>query len=156
MTPDTTRRIIGLQRPHGLIRDRYFWLFLFAGLPVALYLAQSGLAVVPIDESIFFYLSLVIWFPLTEELAFRGVLQGVFLHTSKKTKYCGGLSTANLQATLAFLLFHLMFNPSLMVTVLIFPSLIYGAFRDRHNSLVPPLLLHTAHNGFLVVASFWA
>ncbi|MGM0563991.1 MAG: JDVT-CTERM system glutamic-type intramembrane protease MrtJ [Pseudomonadota bacterium] len=155
MIPGTTAHIIGLQRPHGLIRDRYFWLFLFAGLPVALYLARSGIAAVPTDESLLFYVSLILWFPVTEELAFRGVLQGLFLQTSKK-KYLGDLSTANLQATLVFLLFHLLFNPSLIVTVLIFPSLVYGAFRDRHNSLVPPLILHTIHNGCLVMASFCA
>ena len=96
--------------------------------------------------------SILLWFPLTEELAFRGLLQGLIGSWPAGRVRWLGVSLAHLAATLGFVVWHLVYQPSFFVLALIVPSLIFGFFRDRYESLIPPLILHVGYNGLLLAA----
>jgi membrane protease YdiL (CAAX protease family) len=47
---------------------------------------------------------------------------------------------------------HLINQPPLWAASVFFPSLVFGYFKDRHQTVVTPFLLHAWYNaGFLVV-----
>lgn len=146
------RQTLGLRPAVGLIRDPLFLVVLVAGLPVAWMVASTGWVQLPAANKLMVHVSILLWFPLTEELAFRGLVQGMVGNRPSGRERWLGVSRANLAATMAFILWHLVYQPSLLVLTLIVPSLIFGFFRDRYDSLIPPLILHIGYNGFLLVA----
>lgn len=91
--------------------------------------------------------SLVVWQPVVEELLFRGVLQGMLRRTGLGLRSCRGLSTANLITSLAFVLVHFVNQPMAWALAVFAPSLVFGYFRDRSGSVLPPLVLHIVYNG---------
>lgn len=97
------------------------------------------------------FLSVALWQPLFEELLFRGVIQGYFLH-SMEPKTRVGLSLANLLTSLSFSLAHLA-SHSLSWSFLVFvPSLCFGFVRDRFGSVYPAIALHAFYNtGFFLL-----
>lgn len=152
MASNNIRHIVGLKPAPGLAKDPLFLLLWLAGLPFAFALALTGWGYLPGDDRFFLYVSMILWFPLTEELAFRGLVQGLVCRKAWGRVSWQGVSRANLVATTAFVLWHCVYHVSPFVLVLVIPSLIFGFFRDRYDSLIPALLLHVAYNGFLVVA----
>lgn len=146
------RQTLGLRPAAGLVSDRLFLTMLFAGLPVAWMAVLSGWVQFPAEHTLMMQISILLWFPLTEELAFRGLVQGMVRNRSSGRIRCLGLSLANLAATVAFIFWHLVYQPSLFVFSLIVPSLIFGLFRDRYDSLIPSLILHIGYNGSVLAA----
>lgn len=146
------RRALGLSLATGLIRDPLFLTALVAGLPVAWVVALSGWVQLPADNRLMVQVSILLWFPLTEELAFRGLVQGLIGDWASGRARWLGLSLGNLVATAAFVAWHLVYQPSFFVLTLLVPSLIFGFFRDRYDSLMPPVILHVGYNGFLLAA----
>ncbi|MEJ2310010.1 MAG: JDVT-CTERM system glutamic-type intramembrane protease [Gammaproteobacteria bacterium] len=96
--------------------------------------------------------SLLLLYPLVEEWVFRGVLQGALLGHAWGRRRRLGISLANLLSSLAFMLLHLVNQPPLWALSVIVPSLVLGHFRERHDSLLPPMLLHPLFNLTYVVA----
>ena len=96
-------------------------------------------------------LSLVLWQPLVEELLFRGVLQGLLLGTAFGASGRWGLSVANVATSLAFMAVHLVNQPTILAIGVFIPSLLFGLFRDRSGSILPPLALHVLFNGAFFV-----
>ena len=91
-------------------------------------------------------------YPLFEEWLFRGVLQGTLLQRPWGQQRRAGISVANLLTSLAFVLLHFINHPPLWALSVLVPSLVLGYFRERHDSLVPPLLLHPFFNLVYLVA----
>jgi len=87
---------------------------------------------------------LVVASPILEELCFRGLLQ-TELRRRLGRSY-GPVSQANLLTTAIFAALHLAQRPSAFVALVAIPSLIYGYFFDRFNSLRSPIGLHLLHN----------
>jgi membrane protease YdiL (CAAX protease family) len=86
--------------------------------------------------------------PILEELCFRGLLQAELrrrLGHSYGPMY-GPISHANLLTTVIFATLHLAQRPSAFVALVAIPSLMYGYFFDRFNSLRSPIGLHLLHN----------
>lgn len=85
-------------------------------------------------------------FPVLEELAFRGFLQSTLYgtHWGAQTKL--GISHANVLTSVAFAAMHLMQHSPLWAVLTIFPSLIFGFFRDRYGSTTPSIVLHIFYN----------
>lgn len=91
--------------------------------------------------------SLVLWQPAVEELLFRGVLQGTLRRTMFGRRSRWGLSVANAVTSLAFVSIHFIRQPPLWAAAVVVPSLVFGYFRDRSDSVWPPLVLHIVYNG---------
>lgn len=103
------------------------------------------------DSSWLLLASLVLWQPAIEELLFRGVLQGMLRRTTTGSIDYRGVSLANVVTSLAFVLIHFVNQPAAWAVGVFVPSLVFGFFRDRTNSVWPPLVLHIAYNA----AFFW-
>lgn len=145
-------KIIGLRPATGLTKDGLFLSMLLIGMPVAWVLASTGFVGFPKDNKLMIYLSVLFWFPLFEELTFRGLIQGVWTRGASEGGRWLGITRANLLTSMAFVGWHLMYQTAFFVLVLIVPSLVFGFFRDRYDSVVPSLMLHVGYNGFLLLA----
>ena len=97
-------------------------------------------------------INVVLLYPLLEELAFRGFLQGWLLEREIFRRHIVGLTVANVLTSILFASAHLFNQPPLWAAGVFFPSLVFGYFRDRHQSIVTAFLLHAWYNaGFLMV-----
>ena len=131
-----------------IIKDKMMWAAVFAA-PVTLSLLfwwQPELRSVTVQwpkEAIM----LILLLPLIEELAFRGYLQGR-LAASAVQRFCiYGISGQNLITTAVFSSFHLLSHSILWSLAVIIPSLIFGFFRDKYQSVIPAVMLHAYYNG---------
>ncbi len=86
-------------------------------------------------------------YPLLEEIAFRGLLQGWLARLESVERLSvAAISGANLVTSLLFAAAHLLHHSPLWAALVIGPSLVFGWFRDRYHSIVPGLLLHILYN----------
>ena len=89
---------------------------------------------------------LALVYPVLEELAFRGFLQEALYKTAQGKKTWLGISGANALTSVIFALFHLLRHPPLWAASIIFPSLVFGFFRDRYERVTPAIVLHVFYN----------
>lgn len=94
-----------------------------------------------------FWLNQIVLIPLIEELIFRGWLQGQLLRAQKCRSAWLGISCANALVASLFALAHLFTHPPVWAMLVVFPALVFGYFRERHNSVVPAIVLHIYYNG---------
>ena len=138
-----------------LWRDPLFWLAIMAG-PLCwllLYLLLrpaspqwSWPLAAPAE-----YLLPVLLYPVLEEIVFRGLLQELAQEFISR-RAIGPLSLANLLTSLVFTGFHFLNHTPLWAALVFFPSLVFGFFKDRHQTLTAPILLHVFYNaGFLLL-----
>jgi len=93
------------------------------------------------------FLMLILFYPIIEELAFRGVIQG-YLSLHIPRHYFGAhLTVANLLTSLLFVAIHFVHHPPLWAIAVFVPSLIFGYFRERFGSVIPAIVLHAFYNG---------
>jgi hypothetical protein len=92
-------------------------------------------------------LSLILLQPVVEELLFRGLLQGWLRRVSWLRNGWCGITGANLAVSLLFTAFHFIDHPPLWASGVLLPSLLFGYFRDRHDSVYPAIALHVFYNG---------
>ena len=90
------------------------------------------------------FFKLVLIIPILEELVFRGLIQE-YIYRYTQSRW-GVLSVANLITSILFTVMHFLFHAPLWAVAVIFPSLIFGYFRERHASLVSPIILHVFYN----------
>jgi membrane protease YdiL (CAAX protease family) len=159
MARDTLRYLLqqtGLLNCPPFWRDGQFYLALLAGLivlvgiyfffPIHLDVLRTG------QWGLLF--SLILWQPFVEELLFRGVVQGHLYQMRWGQRRLLYISTANLFTSLAFVCLHLFYHPTLWAGAIFFPSLVFGYFRERHQSLYPAIALHSLYNlGYMVTIS---
>jgi membrane protease YdiL (CAAX protease family) len=138
-----------------LWRDLLFWLAVMAGplCWLVLYLLLRPATpqwtwpfAAPAD-----YLLPVLFYPVLEEIVFRGLLQELAQeYISRRT--LGPISFANLLTSLVFTGFHFLNHAPLWAALVFFPSLVFGFFKDRYGTLTAPILLHGFYNaGFLLL-----
>jgi membrane protease YdiL (CAAX protease family) len=91
----------------------------------------------------------VLFFPVAEEILFRGLLQELVRdYFSKKT--LGPVSVANLVTSAVFTGLHFFYQPAQWAALVLFPSLVFGFFKERSGRLTAPIILHAFYNfGFL-------
>jgi membrane protease YdiL (CAAX protease family) len=135
---------LGLKPGWGWLADPRFVLALLAG--VVFWLALLWLGNVGPVYGLAALLSLVLLQPVLEELLFRGLLQGRLMARPWGRRQLGGFTFANPIVTLLFTALHLINHPPLWAAGVLLPSLLYGYFRDRHDSVYPALALHVFYN----------
>lgn len=88
-------------------------------------------------------------YPVLEEVAFRGLLQELVRERVSGAGF-GPLSHANLISSAVFTALHFIYHPPVWAALVLFPSLVFGYFKDRTRSLAAPVILHVFYNsGFL-------
>lgn len=88
--------------------------------------------------------------PVIEELVFRGLLQG-WLRERMRWQW-HGFTAANVLTSIAFVAAHLVYQPLAWALAVFIPSLVFGYFRDRHDSVLPSVILHVWYNaGFFLL-----
>lgn len=92
------------------------------------------------------FIILVFVYPVLEEITFRGLIQKVFLKKWFDRNCLGGISFANLLTSIIFMLLHFLYHPILWASSIFIPSLIFGYFRDKYNSVLPGTVLHIIYN----------
>ncbi len=91
-------------------------------------------------------------YPVLEEIAFRGALQGALWKSRLANYTWGPVSAPNLLTSMAFVAAHLFWQASYIALSVSVPSLIFGYFRDRYRNIVPAVLLHVFYNtGFVLL-----
>ena len=135
----------------GMVRDPLLIGALLAGPPG--WLALLWLDLLPATLGVLVLLRFVIVQPVIEELVFRGLLQGWLREKLKWQRF--GISVANLLASIAFVAAHLFYQPPAWALAVFVPSLVFGYFRDRHDSVIPSIILHFWYNaGFFLLPLF--
>ena len=91
------------------------------------------------------FLQLVVLYPVLEELVFRGLVQELLRDYVSRARY-GPLTLANLLTSMLFAAAHLVFNPTPAALLVFFPSLVFGYFKDRTAALTASIILHGFYN----------
>ncbi len=131
-----------------IISDKFFWaaflagLFFWAGYDVLVPLTDSALSRFTLKQIVLSVLA----YPLLEEAAFRGWLQGKLLTVDRFKKKWMMISAANVITSLAFVAIHLFYHNWYWAVAVFVPSLVFGFFRERYNSIIPGCVLHAWYN----------
>jgi len=131
-------------------RDSLFWAALAAAPVCWIFMFLLG---VPRRESPVSLQAIgyfVVAYPILEEIVFRGGIQPAL--TSRKTlaQSFAGISIANVIASILFAGAHLLSHSLFWSSLVFIPSLVFGWARDRHNTVMSPIILHMTYNaGFL-------
>lgn len=99
----------------------------------------------PLYAPLPFLLSALVY-PLLEEIVFRGGLQPLLLDRPRMAQRWYGISGANLLASVVFSMLHLFAHAPIWALAVLAPSLVFGYFRERHDSLKSPIALHVLYN----------
>ena len=136
-------------------RDWQFYLCLALG-PVSWWLisfAEPVRADLALPQIAWYQLALIILvYPVLEEIVFRGLLLE-FLTKRLRFRY-GLLTSANVLTSVVFVLVHLICNNWIWALLIFFPSLVFGYMKERHQSMISPIILHSFYNlGFVSLFS---
>jgi uncharacterized protein len=143
------RADLGLRPGWRWLSDVHFWLASLAAVLFWLalsWLMPEGAGKPGPTRGLAALFSLVLLQPLVEELLFRGLLQGKLAARPWGRRQVGGFTLANLLASLLFTALHFAGHPPLWAAGVLLPSLLYGYFRDRHDSVYPAIALHVFYN----------
>ncbi len=88
----------------------------------------------------------VVFYPIIEELAFRGGIQSSLYSQTFGRRKVVGISLANFVTSLLFTGFHFFYHPPLWASLVLLPSLVFGYFRDKYHSTKPSIILHSFYN----------
>lgn len=128
--------------------DWLFWAAFFAAFFVIFAMHLIGVSPSPISLQAEFWrlLLLILFYPLVEEMAFRGWLQSRLLEQKWGAKTWFHISLANLITSFLFSLLHHIEHSPLWAISVIVPSLIFGFFKERYQSIQGSLILHVWYN----------
>ncbi|MEC9376214.1 MAG: JDVT-CTERM system glutamic-type intramembrane protease [Pseudomonadota bacterium] len=136
-----------------LIRDKFYCLAFIAGAGIWISLWLLGLSRSEITSPTLLipFLSFVLIYPVTEEIIFRGYIQGLLLKRDFGLLSYYKLTVANLLTSSAFSLAHFAINNTWFSFLVFIPSLAFGYFRERYNTVIPSIILHVYYNlGFIL------
>lgn len=128
--------------------------------PVFILLYNSLFAHQPLDFSLisidiralFF---LILFYPVVEELAFRGVIQEVIARKTKQYSAFYYFSIANIATSVLFVAMHFVHHTPQWALLVFVPSLIFGYFKEQYKSILPSIFLHMFYNAcsvFLIIS----
>ena len=91
--------------------------------------------------------AILLIFPVLEEIVFRGLIQDYLSNKTKSWDSFLGITWANWLTTLLFCATHLVTRSLLVASLVIVPSLLLGALRDRGFSIKALAAIHVYWNG---------
>lgn len=94
-------------------------------------------------KSLFF---LIIFYPVVEELAFRGVIQEYIASKTKQYPSFFYLSVANILTSLLFVAMHFVHHAPLWALLVFIPSLVFGYFKEQYGHIGASIFLHMFYN----------
>ena len=124
-----------------ILSDKAYLIALLLPSPIWIYFSDmKGINYLSSNE----VLMLLILFPITEELFFRGIIQPIIHKKFSKTWH--SISAANALTSLLFSFSHLFNHNPFWALSTFLPSMIFGWSKDRYNTLLAPLMLHCYYN----------
>jgi len=102
-------------------------------------------------KSLFF---LIVFYPVIEELAFRGMIQEVIATKTKQYPVYFYISVANILTSVLFVLMHFVHHTLLWALLVFIPSLVFGYFKEQYKNILPSIFLHMFYNAcsiFLII-----
>lgn len=154
VTPsDSLRSDLALAAPRNGWTDPAIWLALAAGPAFWLLAVAAGVEVPgPERPSWARVASALLWYPVLEELLFRGVIQGQLIARRWGGRRWLGISAANAVTALLFAALHLALGPTPWAAAVLVPALVFGGLRERTASVYPAILVHAGYNASLLGA----
>ncbi len=129
-------------------KDSIFVFLLIAPLPVWLWLYITKGVTGITDLSVL--LTLVLLFPIIEEILFRGFIQSFLAKRLHQRWFI--FSLANVLSSILFVLAHFINRPPVCALAVLIPSLVFGYIQERTNNLAAPIALHSTYNaGFFLL-----
>lgn len=95
-------------------------------------------------KSLFF---LIVFYPVIEELAFRGVIQEYIGTKTKQYPSLYYFTIANIMTSLLFVAMHFVHHTPLWAMLVFVPSLIFGYFKEQYGHIGYSIFLHMFYNG---------
>jgi membrane protease YdiL (CAAX protease family) len=89
---------------------------------------------------------LIIFYPVIEELVFRGVIQEFIASKTKQFRSFFHLSIANVMTSLLFVAIHFVHHPPSWALLVFIPSLIFGYFKEQYGDIRASIMLHMFYN----------
>lgn len=128
-----------------------FAFFLLVFIPLPFFLTAYFMVPSRNHESFSTLLTLVILYPIVEEIFFRGIVQSwIALRVKKKLSF---LSYSNILTSIIFSLMHLFNHAPIWAIASFVPSLVFGYSQERYKTLQAPVILHSYYNfGYFFVA----
>jgi len=96
------------------------------------------------DLNSFFFL--IVFYPIIEELTFRGLIQEYISYKTKQKYFFLSLSFSNIITSFLFVSIHFFYHTPLWAFLVFFPSLVFGYFKDQTSSVLPSIALHMFYN----------
>ena len=94
-------------------------------------------------RSLFF---LIVFYPVVEELAFRGVIQEFIASKTKRYHSFFNLTVANVVTSILFVMMHFVHHTPLWAMLVFVPSLIFGYFKEQYGHIGASIFLHMFYN----------
>lgn len=94
-------------------------------------------------RSLFF---LILLYPVIEEMLFRGMIQEFIGQKTEQYGHFFCITIANLLTSILFVLMHFIHHSPVWAILTLFPSLIFGYFKERYNNIIPSIILHIFYN----------
>ena len=89
---------------------------------------------------------LIVFYPVIEEFAFRGVIQEFIASKTKEFRPFFYLTIANIITSLLFVAMHFVHHPPLWALLVFVPSLIFGYFKEQYGHIGASIFLHMFYN----------
>ena len=94
-------------------------------------------------KSLFF---LIVFYPVIEEFAFRGVIQEYIATKTKQYPSLYYFTIANIVTSLLFVAMHFVHHTPLWAMLVFVPSLIFGYFKEQYGHIGASIFLHMFYN----------
>ena len=89
---------------------------------------------------------LLLFYPIVEELIFRGMIQEYLASKTDKTVLTSYLTVANVITSVLFVAIHFIYHTPLWAMLVFIPSLVFGYFKEKYQSIYPSIFLHIFYN----------
>lgn len=129
-------------------KDPFIWISVCAAMLfwflLSMYVPVTVNVMWPIVSPMAFIIPVVLY-PVLEEIVFRGM---VLEYCQKKIPgvILFHISKANFFTSILFTALHFIYHPPLWASAVFIPSLIFGFLKERHQSLIAPILIHVFFN----------
>jgi membrane protease YdiL (CAAX protease family) len=93
--------------------------------------------------SLFF---IIVFYPVTEELIFRGMIQEFIAAKMVNYTFFTYISVANILTSVLFVAIHFVYHAPFWALMVFVPSLIFGYFKEQYKHIAPSIFLHIFYN----------